>query len=312
MLIIGSQAAIFHKLTDKKANDTDVIGTFSELQSLIRAVKEESGIQISRPLGRKGDKWHIRDGNGWNIEFELAFQGTSAARLLEIEGVVEGQEAFASKQALLALKMSHRYLRNSPHFLKTMRDIQAMRAAGIVLDDTMREWLEQREEETYDYAHPNLNVDKGTFFDDSVKYIYCHDSIHETVALIEEYSDTPDCSGKPRPAYTFYMKDGAQVMTDKEKFFFVHENIRLYGVYEESCVLALERSQIPFDFEPNPRYSFELALMKVCTSITSGWFRQYAYESYDKVLDLYNELGEGDYVERFKRNKHLLRPFIPA
>lgn len=297
MLIIGSQAAIFHKLTDKKANDTDVIGTFSELQSLIRAVKEESGIQISRPLGRKGDKWHIRDGNGWNYEFEIAFQGTSAARLLEIEGVVEGQEAFASKQALLALKMSHRYLRNSPHFLKTMRDIRSMRAAGIVLDETMQEWLAQREEETYDYAHPNLNVDKGTFFDDSVKYIYCHDSIHETVALLD------------KPSYTFYMKDGAQVMTDKEKFFSVSEQVRLYGVYEESCVLALERSQIPFDFEPDPRYSFELALMKVCTSITSGWFRQYAYESYDKVLDLYLSLGKDNYIERFKRNAHLLKPF---
>jgi 8-oxo-dGTP pyrophosphatase MutT (NUDIX family) len=312
MLIIGSQAAIFHKLTDKKANDTDVIGTFSELQSLIRAVKEETGIQISRPLGRKGDKWHIRDGNGWNIEFEIAFQGTSAARLLEIEGVVEGEEAFASKQALLALKMSHRYLRNSPHFLKTMRDIQAMRAAGIVLDETMQEWLVQREEETYDYAHPNLNVDKGTFFDDSVKYIYDHDSIHETVAIttvpvmdMSEYG----MHIQGIPAYTKYMKDGAQVMTDKEKFFSVSEMVRLHGVYEESCVLALERSQIPFDFEPNPRYSFELALMKVCTSITSGWFREYAWENYDKVLDLYLRLGEDNYIERFKRNAHLLKPF---
>ena len=297
MLIIGSQAAIFHKLSDRPARDTDVIGTFAELQALIRAVKADKGIQISRPIGRKGDKWHIRDGEGWNIEFEIAFQGTSAARLLELEGVVEGREAMASKQALLALKMSHRYLRNSPHFLKTMRDIQNMRSAGVVMDDTMREWLEQREEETYDYAHPNLNVDKGTFFDDSVKYIYCHDSIHETVALLE------------KPAYTFYMKDGAQVMTDKEKFFSVSEQVRLYGVYEESCVLALERSQIPFDFEPDARYSFELALMKVCTSITSGWFREWAYNHYDKVLDLYNQLGTMDYIERFKRNAHLLKPF---
>ena len=30
---------------------------------------------------------------------------------------------------------------------------------------------------------------------------------------------------------------------------------------------------------------------------------------YDKVLDLYNQLGENDYVERFKKNAHLLKPF---
>ena len=52
-----------------------------------------------------------------------------------------------------------------------------------------------------------------------------------------------------------------------------------------------------------------MALMKVCTSITSGWFREYAWENYDKVLDLYNELGEDDYVQRFQRNAHLLKPF---
>lgn len=297
MLIIGSQAMIFHKLTDRKARDTDVIATYSELQSLIRAIKEDKGLLISRPLSE--NKWHIRDKSGWNYEVEIAWKGSSGDVLLQLEGVVEGTEAMASKEALLALKMSHRYLRNSPHFLKTMRDIQAMRAQGVVMTAELENlWLPQREAETYVYNHPKLNVDKQTFFDDSVGYVYDHDSLHETVALLE------------KPAYTFYMQDGAQVMTDREKFFSVGEQIRLYGVYEESCVLALERSQIPFNFEPDARHSFEMALMKVCTSITSGWFREFAYNSYDKVLDLYNQLGENDYIERFKKNAHLLKPFV--
>ena len=296
MLIIGSQAMIFHKLTDRKARDTDVIATYSELQSLIRAIKEDKGILISRPLSE--NKWHIRDKSGWDYEIEIAWKGSSGDVLLQLEGVVEGEEAFASKEALLALKMSHRYLRNSPHFLKTMRDIQSMRAQGVVMTAELENlWLPQREAETYVYNHPKLNVDKQTFFDDSVGYVYDHDSLHETVALLE------------KPAYTFYMQDGAQVMTDREKFFSVDEQIRLYGVYEESCVLAMERSQIPFNFEPDARRSFEMALMKVCTSITSGWFREFAYNSYDEVLDLYNELGENDFIERFKKNAHLLKPF---
>jgi hypothetical protein len=159
-----------------------------------------------------------------------------------------------------------------------------------------------REAESYNYAHPKLNVSSKDFFNgDGVNYVYDHDSIHEAVA----------CG--TRPAYKWYMKDGSEVMTSKEKFLACNEEVRLYGVYEESCVLALERSQIPHGLGkeggPSARWSFEMALMKVCTSITSGWFREYAWENYQKVLDLYNELGENDYIERFNKNQHLLKPY---
>lgn len=307
MLIIGSHAAIFNKIHNgEEPRDTDVIGTFSELQSLINEMKKDAlrethaagvGLQICAPID--ASHWHIRDHNGWNYEFEIAWPGSSGELLLKLEGNEEGREGFASKEACLALKLSHRFKKDSPHFLKTMRDVQAYKAAGIVLTPELENlWLPQREAETYTYNHPKLDVSKGEFFSgDGVRYVYDHDTIHEAVSLFHE------------PAYKNYMQDGAQVMTDADKFFSCSTDIRLFGVYEEACVLALERSQIPFDFKPDPRYSFELALMKVCTSITSGWFRWYAWENYDKVLDLYNQLGENDYVERFKKNAHLLKPF---
>ena len=91
------------------------------------------------------------------------------------------------------------------------------------------------------------------------------------------------------------MKDGAEVECDKEKFFSAGERIRLYGVLEEAQVLALERSQIPFRGKVEPRRSFDIALQKVCTSITSGWFREFAWENFDKVEEMY----EDDYVSRF-------------
>ena len=307
MLIIGSHAAIFNKIHNgEEPRDTDVIGTFAELQSLIKEMKKDAlrethaagvGLQICAPID--ASHWHIRDHNGWNYEFEIAWPGSSGELLLKLEGNEEGREGFASKEACLALKLSHRFKKDSPHFLKTMRDVQAYKAAGIVLTPELENlWLPQREAETYTYNHPKLDVSKGEFFSgDGVRYVYDHDTIHEAVSLFHE------------PAYKNYMQDGAQVMTDADKFFSCSTDIRLFGVYEEACVLALERSQIPFDFKPDPRYSFELALMKVCTSITSGWFRWYAWENYDKVLDLYNQLGENDYVERFKKNAHLLKPF---
>jgi hypothetical protein len=312
MLIIGSNAAVFNKIHNgEEPRDVDLIGTFDELQALIRAIKEDaanagSRIQLSVPLDE--NHWHIRDHTGWNYEFEIAWPGSSGEALLKLEGNEEHREGFATKEACLALKLSHRYKKDSPHFLKTMQDIRYYRALGITLTPELEHlWMPQREAETYVYNHPKLDVSKGEFFSgDGVRYVYDHDSIHETVAILQEWKD-----GKivQMPAYTLYMKDGAQVMTDKEKFFLQEEKIRLYGVYEEACVLALERSQIPFDFKPLPRYSFEKALMKVCTSITSGYFREYAWENYEKVLDLYNRLGHNDYIERFKENQHLLKPF---
>lgn len=311
MLIIGSQAMKYWGIlpAGREPRDTDAICTFEEFQSWSARIKEERGIQRCVPISAK--KFHIRDNTGWNYEFEIAWEGSAAAELLA------QYSGYAPLEVLYALKMSHRYLKDSPHFLKTMQDIQYLRTLITRKEERLAhsEWFAKREKETYVYNHPKLNVTKGEFFDDSVPYQYDHDTIHETVALMEETIRATYTDGRPpshrvkMPAYTYYMQDGAQVMTDKAKFFSVEPKIRLYGVYEEACVLALERSQIPHNFEPSPRYSFELALMKVCTSITSGWFREFAWENYNAVLALYNQLGEDDYIERFKRNQHLLKAY---
>lgn len=52
-----------------------------------------------------------------------------------------------------------------------------------------------------------------------------------------------------------------------------------------------------------------MALEKVCTSITSGWFREYAYENYYEVVAMYHKLGKNDYIKRFKENFHMVKPF---
>lgn len=313
MLLIGSRALLHHfPELDRKPVDWDYICTFEEFQRWSRDNKPD----IAHCVPLSGDKFHVRDKAGMNYEFEIAWPGTSGAKLLEALGA-NVEDKICPVQWLYALKMSHRYLKDSPHFLKTMRDIQFLRNQIVKRDEQLvySEWFKQREAETYTYAHPKLDVKKDQFFTgDGVQYVYDHDSIHEAVALIEIGRDEEcrDQNGVPRPilmpAYKSYMKPGSEVMTSKEKFFQVPEEFRLFGVYEESCVLALERSQIPYP-ETAPRKSFETALMKVCTSITSGWFREWAWENYDKVIALYEQLGEADYVRRFEDNKHLLKPY---
>ena len=324
MLLIGSRALVANNPElegVRKCTDWDFICT---LQQFTAWHKENKGnLQFAVPT-QGGKYYHARDKDGMNYEFELAWPGTSAeVFLIEYNCMNVGVHATASNHDLLLIKESHKFKRNSPHFLKTMSDIKFLRGKlnggePVKWIERNREILALREAESYDYSHPNLNVSSNDFFKgDGVNYIYDHDSIHLAVALHVITHHCDHAPGgfeyQPVPAYTYYIKDGSEVMTSKEKFMSVSEQRRLHGVYEESCVLALERSQIPHGLGkeggPTARWSFEMALMKVCTSITSGWFREYAWENYEKVLDLYNQLGENDYIERFNKNQHLLKPY---
>lgn len=197
------------------------------------------------------------------------------------------------------------------------------------------DFYQLREKESYTHKLPSLNVDKGDFFKkDEVNYIYDHDSIHEVVALFVKHqleSNLDKClmsklftkefldeyygyttsitkvtganqnSLKQLPAYTKYMKDEADVMTDADKFFQQKFQTQILGVVEETMVLALER----FCFQPHnqkllrqqqhqlklPKYAFEFCLKKVCTTITGGYFREFAYIHYFEALKVYYELN---------------------
>lgn len=301
MITIGSYACDHILNTRENSTDRDVDFMCTEKEyDITKTVLLSQGAEIIH------EKEYTRaiKGIDYIFEFMIGKNGNSTEQLLQYCNNKEDGKLFGDKaplDVLYLLKMSHRFLRNSPHFLKTMKDIKKLRQLGATIPEELKEVLELREKETYTYNHPVLDVSKNQFFDgDGVDYQYDHDTIHETVAIGDI------------PAYRHYMKDGSEVMTSKEKFFSVPETIRLLGVYEETCVLALERSQIPFgstEGAPTCKHSFITALIKVCTSITSGWFRTYAWENFYEVINIYRNLGEDDYLNRFNKNKHLLKPF---
>lgn len=306
MILVGSRALEMQlKRQDKKLYrpcvDLDYLCTEKEwqVQSVIHAHDE-----LVELVERTGNKGHVKMVAGAHIEFDIAQPGDSTDLLIQYckanpqSLFLNNGDFVAPVDVLYLLKMSHRYKKNSPHFFKTMNDIHFMRSLGAKIPPELEEVFKLREKETYNYSHPNLDVKSKDFFKgDEVPYVYDHDTIHEAVAVLGV------------PAYKSYMKDDSEVMTSKEKFFEQENHIRLLGVYEESCVLALERSQIPFNFEVPARQSFIMALSKVCTSITSGWFREYAYENFHVVMKFYESMGETDYIERFKANNHMVKPF---
>lgn len=295
LLAIGSLALKIalpsNEVLGRTPKDFDYMCTYEAFEEHLNLIGKYNTIVHCEPIS-KGKKFHVvtHPSNSFDpihYEYEIAWPGSTAEWFLQIENRGDGAPMLAASiEGLYALKMSHRYKKNSPHFYKTMRDIQLMRKVFNIkhIDPEYVEWFKAREKETYDYGHPKLNQSKESFFsNDGVNYIYDHDDIHKAVAISD------------KPAYKYYQSVEDEVKTLPEAFFAVGEEIRQLGVLEEAYVLALERAVIPNNVEP--RKAFLIALEKICTSITSGWFREYAWENFDMVVENYDPY----YVFRFRQ-----------
>ena len=295
---IGSSALQFHIPSIKVGKDIDLIMTYEDYQIYRDSFKHSNEKLISHYPISNGKKFVIKTSE--NIyEIEIAWPNSTAEEFMKLV-LKEGKSEYTdfmipSLNALYALKMSHRFLRNSPHFIKTMNHIHLMREYGADILEYYREWYKKREKETYDYGHPDLTVKKQDFFQEETFYKYDHDTVHEAIKLSEI------------PAYKRILESGYDVKCSKVKFDALSYEHKMLCVVEESYTLALERMMIPNDFTPTPRLAFDIALMKVCTSITSGWFRTYAWEHYYDASRMYSD----SYVDKFKSalDAGKVRPF---
>lgn len=289
MIIITGSKALNRRLgfTHRTSKDIDIIARPDDVDAFVKT------------YGTYTTRWNIsnnkrvyvfgmRSDPKLIIEVELALPDTNQEQLLSlIEAKYSNDSSdiyYADLDLLYMLKMSHRFLKNSPHFEKTFNDIKLLRDHNAAMNLYYMDWYARRVKDTYTYLHPKLNQTKKDFFsDDGVQYVYDHDSIHAVVKCGE------------KPAYTYFKHPNEDVLCSRELFDSSDESIKLNAVLEESYVLALERSQIPFKDTVAPEKSFKIALQKVCSSITSGWFRDYAWENYDTVLSMYNS----NYVLKF-------------
>lgn len=135
---------------------------------------------------------------------------------------------------------------------------------------------------------PSLMKSTQEFFDDSVSNkTLIHDQIHEVMAHGE------------RPMFEKIKVDPNKVTCSKDRFMTLSQAQRRQCVQEEAYVIALERAIIPMLFEngplARPEDAYRWAVMRICTNLTSGWFREWALENYDHVMFWYNP----DYVEKF-------------
>lgn len=290
MLLIGSVALRICGLANhyaKIASDIDVICTPDEHSRIAAAGAPIPGTRAFR-VGA-----HI-------IDPEVARPGTSAADYIALPhdasrlvfedsriGIdVLGQMNVASVQVLYSLKRSHRHKPTKWH--RHIRDYHALKVDVGPAGDAYPEITAKREAETAKRKHISLKRTVNEFFDDDVSnQVFVHDHIHEAVAHREW------------PMFHYIRVAEDRVTCDKAKWNALDLSGQIDCVLEEAYVIALERGIIPWLFQgkqpATAESAFQWAMMRICTTLTSGWFRDFATENYPAINARANML----YPERF-------------
>lgn len=147
-------------------------------------------------------------------------------------------------------------------------------------NDDDKKFLAQRTQMTlkrFPQLKPNLNQSVEAFFDDAVKKKYNHDYLHELFA----YED--------KPMYTRIQHHPLIAKCEFSLWENLSSKQKLQCVAEETQVIATERFLVPKDWEYPTKAAYMKALQKVCTTLTSGWFRDFALDNYPSVVQLFNK-----------------------
>lgn len=191
----------------------------------------------------------------------------------------------ATPDAIYTIKCSH--MGWDIFWEKHKQDIIYLKSQGCKLIPELYYTLVKHWETVHnDKNHLRLNKTKKEFFNDHVKYVYDHDLLHEIVAR-------PN-----RPVYELVLKEGQQVLVDKEKFFKLPKDLQIRLFREEIKTIALERFLIPSGFRISELKAYLLALKKTITNLTKNWATLFIVEN----LYEFNHMGDTVWYKNFKNH----------
>lgn len=301
MFVVGSKALKYRFPEIKRqVKDVDVVAYLDDvgrLQSMLlpnRIVKTEwvvSFIDIQ-------NKNEIFDKP--NVEILLADKSDSLRKYLVYQKLKSNDELFACAEILYSLKKSHIHF--PIKFEKHINDFiflnRYFSGVDVLKDITKLKFLET-EERLGKLKTPSLNKSVSSFFEQSKSYVksyFIHDDMHKAVAHYDA------------PLYLRMQRDSTKAACDKilwEKF--TYED-KCKCVLEEAYVIALERKVLPSLFGDAKQWTsaeaaLNWALMRICTTLCSGWFRSFATENYDKIRLLANSNYVEDFLLKFEQGK---------
>lgn len=174
-------------------------------------------------------------------------------------------ELIATLDSLYTIKCSHLGWSN-PNWNKHKLDLLHLKQLGCSLDEPLyRALLDfwKKELGTKDFL--SLNKGKQDFFTDNVDYKFDHDWLHEQVSYPLE------------PVYKQCLKEGADVLIDREKFNQLDFTQQIRMFREEITVIAIERWLVNPRFTGNMSWvqAYFAALQKTITTLTKGWATEF-------------------------------------
>lgn len=301
MLIVGSKALIHNfPSIDREAKDIDLIAWESNISYLKNALNPKS-IKFGKGIVSFIDINKIGFYNTKNVEILIADNSVALQSYLIYEkekGKVGSGLHYASSETLLSLKRSHIHF--PIYFNKHISDYCFLmdQLKIDVLSDITKIHYKEIENRIGKLKTPSLNKSTKDFFgqsDEFVKSYFIHDHIHEAMAHHD------------RPLYLNMQYDKTMAKCEKElwdKFTFED---KCKCVLEEAYVIALERKVLPSIFGGyrwvNHTDAFNWALMRICTTLCSGWFRQFATDNYFKIKDYFNSDYVVNFLQKYNDNK---------
>lgn len=133
--------------------------------------------------------------------------------------------------------------------------------------------------EAFKQGNPSLKQSNEDFFDDAVDKVYDHDWLHELYA----YQNKPMYEKLKKPDHL------DQAWCEKDLWLNLTKEDQYKCVAEECYVIATERFLVSKQFDYPYKLAYIKALNKVCTTLTSGWFRDFAIDNYPNIYNLYDE-----------------------
>lgn len=163
---------------------------------------------------------------------------------------------------------------------------------GCVLKEYDLEFLQLRTKETkkeFPQRNPSLMQSNDDFFDDNVEKVYDHDYLHELYAFHD------------RPLFESLKQEDKleTAWCEKDKWEELSYEDKCKCCAEETYVISTERFIIPSEWDFAYRRAYFRSLQKVCTTLTSGWFRDFAIDNYPEIVALYD-------AQRFDHVKDML------
>lgn len=286
MLVVGSQA--LHKIFPKrKPADWDIIVPYdmadkvADLYGKITKRDENMVIIAESFLGR--------------VELLLARPGNAFWEYLKRYDAfnIKGDDKYMDAAGLFSLKKSHIHI--PIKFDKHVRDYCLLNKL-VGGKDVMPELTKHNTEDikkrlNRHFKTPSLNKSVEEFFGQSegkVMSWFVHDHIHEIMAHYD------------RPLYERMQKDLTMARCEKDLWEKFSHKDKMRCVLEEAYVIALERKVIPVLYggeKPyfSPKAALEWSMMRVCTTLTGGWFRKFATENYPEIMNF----ADMKYVSKF-------------